>query len=47
MSFYKDLLYYWEKIELYHELREYAKRDYYKFMLKNKLGVECNGVYGY
>jgi hypothetical protein len=42
MDFYDKLLYLWNKIELYNELENREKRDFYKWFLYKFLDVECN-----
>jgi hypothetical protein len=41
-QFYDDLLLCWDNIELYNYLGARARRDFWKWVLKNKLGVECS-----
>lgn len=54
--YYNKLLYFWNKIELYNQLVKESKliyfqmmyrskRDFYKYLLKFVLGIECIGVY--
>ena len=57
VDFYDKLLYYWDQLELYHEIVKNAEtsfnfrramymRELYRFLLEKELGVVCNGVYG-
>ena len=41
-DFYKNLLICWDNIELYNEMQLRARRDFWKWLLKTKLGIECS-----
>lgn len=44
-SFYKKLLWYWEKIEYYHNLGYIKTRDFYKKAMLKDINVECDNCY--